>query len=136
MCGEELFVLITLRGLPGLDVVGRASCYAIRLLLFGSVSSLLRHDVISWLLGCKNNPGYILSYLLTFTRFRSVFGRVACATVCVGGGGWRAGEGGVCAVNLFEYVYMSVCVRVCVHVFVSVCVCLVLQIDDKFVFTE
>ena len=38
MCGAEVFVLITLRGLPGLDVVGGASYYATRLLLFGGVS--------------------------------------------------------------------------------------------------
>ena len=51
MCGEELFVFITLRELPGLDVVGGASYYAIRLLLFGGVSSLIRRDVIFLVVG-------------------------------------------------------------------------------------
>ena len=51
MCGEELFVVISLRGLPGLDVVGGASYYAIRLLLFGSVSSLIHHDAALLVVG-------------------------------------------------------------------------------------
>ena len=51
MCGEELFVVISLRGLPGLDVVGGASYYANRLLLFVNVSSLVRRDVIFLIVG-------------------------------------------------------------------------------------
>ena len=51
MCGEEVFVLITLRGLPGLEVVGGASYYAIRLLLFGNVSSLVRRNVTFQVVG-------------------------------------------------------------------------------------